>query len=419
MKLQITFNKVACLFVGVTTMIAYCSSEARPVFQNSPHVTIKAAPAIAFESGGTEAVLIVSRDGSTTQALPVRLTINGSATNGVDYTAIPNEVQIPAGATTTEIHIKSIDDSIVEPDETVTIALADVSTASTFNSTLASVVIKDNDTVVQVAPANANGSESGPQPIVFRFTRVGDVRGQLEVKYFVNSALRTGGTNVSLGDGSVRTISDGTSNTVSFSESGTTTATSATAGADFIEPPGTLTFQIGETSKQLSIMPIDDALPEARESITINLLRSQLYTIRTNGSSVGFIDDNDQTLPIVSISSTQPNANEEGAVAGTFTITRSPSSIQPLTVFYSINNSSAGNIPNSATNGVDFQQLSGQVVIPAGVSSVTVNVVPIDDSEHEPEERVVIQLVNAPTATYQVQPASNLVTIKIKDHHKP
>jgi len=237
------------------------------------------------------------------------------------------------------------------------------------------------------------------------------------VKYFVNSSLRSGGGNVSLGDGSVRTISDGTSNTVSFSESGTT-STSATAGVDFTEPPGTLTFQIGESSKQVSIMPIDDAVPEARESLTINLLRSQLYTIGTSGSAVGFIDDNDQTVPTVSISSTQPNANEEGAVAGTFTITRSGSSPQPLTVFYSVNGSGAGNIPNAATNGVDFQQLSGQAVIPAGVSSVTVNVVPIDDSENEPEERIVIQLVNAPTGTYQVQPTTNSVTIKIKDHHK-
>ena len=417
MKLRITLNRIACFLIGTITLFTYWRSDARPIFQNSPHVTIKAASAIAFESGNTEAVLIVSRDGSTTQALTVRLTIGGSATNGVDYTATPTQVQIPGGATSTEIHIKSIDDSIVEPDETVTIALADVPAATTFDNTLASVVIEDNDTVVTVTATNANGSESGPQPIVFRFTRVGDVRSQLEVKYFVNSALRSGGGNVSLGDGSVRTISDGTSNTVSFSESGTT-STSATAGVDFTEPPGTLTFQIGESSKQLSIMPIDDAVPEARESLTINLLRSQLYTIGTSGSAVGFIDDNDQTVPTVSISSTQPNANEEGAVAGTFTITRSGSSPQPLTVFYSVNGSGAGNIPNAATNGVDFQQLSGQAVIPAGVSSVTVNVVPIDDSENEPEERIVIQLVNAPTGTYQVQPTTNSVTIKIKDHHK-
>ena len=114
MKLRITLNRIACFLIGTIALFTYWRSDARPIFQNSPHVTIKAASAIAFESGNTEAVLVVSREGSTTQALTVRLTIGGSATNGVDYTTIPNQVQIPAGATSTEIHIKSIDDSIVD-----------------------------------------------------------------------------------------------------------------------------------------------------------------------------------------------------------------------------------------------------------------------------------------------------------------
>jgi hypothetical protein len=345
------------------------------------------------------------------------LTIGGNATNGVDYTTIPNQIQIPAGSATTVLHIKPIDDAQVEPDEIVTIGLADVATNSTFDNTLASVTIKDNDTVVQVVAQNPIGSESGAQPIVFRFTRTGDVRSQLTITYRINSTPQIGGSTVTLGDGSVRTITDGTSNTIALGETSSTAA--ATSGLDFTELPGTLTFQLGETAKQISVTPIDDAVPEPRESVTVSLARSELYTIGASGSATAFIEDNDQTLPTVSISATQPNANEEGPVPATITITRSSPSPQALTVLYSINSSSSGSIPNPATNGVDFEQLLGQVTIPAGLAAATITVKPIDDNEHEPEERLVLQLVSPTPPTYLIQAASSQVTIKIKDHHKP
>jgi hypothetical protein len=109
-------------------------------------LTLKTTSATAFEAGSGDGVFVISRDGSTAQALTVHLTISGTATNGVDYSSIPNQVQIPAGAASVEVRVRPIDDSSAEPDELVTIGLADVPLISVANNTLASVSIKDNDT---------------------------------------------------------------------------------------------------------------------------------------------------------------------------------------------------------------------------------------------------------------------------------
>ena len=176
---------VVVLMIAVFFVFWTCSSAVEAFFslQGAPHLTINATSSTGFDSLSAQAVFVVTRDGSTDQPLTVRLNIGGSATNGFDYTTIPNQIQIPAGSASTEIRIKPTDDSQVEPDETVTIGLADFPINSIVDHTLASITIKDNDTVVEISTVNANGAESGSQPIVFRFTRTGDVLSQLTVEF--------------------------------------------------------------------------------------------------------------------------------------------------------------------------------------------------------------------------------------------
>ena len=60
-------------------------------------------------------------------SLTVTYTIGGTASNGVDYAAIPNWIPIPAGVRTVEVPVAPIDDRLVEGAETFTIALANPS----------------------------------------------------------------------------------------------------------------------------------------------------------------------------------------------------------------------------------------------------------------------------------------------------
>ena len=90
------------------------------------------------------------------------------------------------------------------------------------------------------------------------------------------------------------------------------------------------------------------------------------------------------TLPVVTVIATDSSASEAGPDAGTFTVSRSGSTAQALTVYYTL----AG----TAQNGVDYQTLPGSVTIPTGASSTTITVTPIDDNQLEGDETVVVTL---------------------------
>ena len=77
--------------------------------------------------------------------------------------------------------------------------------------------------------------------------------------------------------------------------------------------------------------------------------------------------------PAVTVLASDPYAAEANLDPGAFTVTRTGSTATALTVSYTVG--------GSATNGVDYQTLSGTVLIPAGEASATITVLPIDDNE--------------------------------------
>jgi hypothetical protein len=95
-------------------------------------------------------------------------------------------------------------------------------------------------------------------------------------------------------------------------------------------------------------------------------------------------------LPRVTVDASDPTATESGD-PGSFTISRNNSN-GPLTVSYMID--------GSASAGSDYGTLSGNVTLVDGQSTVSVAIVPIDDTAVEGNESVIITLVAAPT--YQI-----------------
>ena len=92
-----------------------------------------------------------------------------------------------------------------------------------------------------------------------------------------------------------------------------------------------------------------------------------------------------QTLPEVTLEATDGNASEEGPDTATFTVTRTGPTTNALTVLYGTD--------GTATNGSDYQTISGSVEIPASQSSATITITPIDDAEDEGPEAVVLNLL--------------------------
>lgn len=138
-----------------------------------------------------------------------------------------------------------------------------------------------------------------------------------------------------------------------------------------------VSFASGETSKTITVPILDDTVAEANETVNLSLgSPTGGASIGTQSTSVLTIIDNDSN-PTVTISASDPNASESPVSdpdPGTFTITRSGSTTNALTVSYAVT--------GTATSGTDYNALSGagSITIPAGNSSVNLTVQPIIDN---------------------------------------
>jgi hypothetical protein len=151
-----------------------------------PSITLAVSPASVTEDGTTNLVYTFTRTGVTTDALTVNYTVEGTATNGTDYTSIPTSVTFAAGSDTATVTIDPTADTTVESDETVILTLASgtgytvgtpdavTGTINNDDSTVTSqlsinditvVEGKDNHAILTVTVDNPN-----PQQITVNYT---------------------------------------------------------------------------------------------------------------------------------------------------------------------------------------------------------------------------------------------------------
>jgi hypothetical protein len=120
-----------------------------------------------------------------------------------------------------------------------------------------------------------------------------------------------------------------------------------------------------------------------------------------------FVRDNETGRPTVSLSATDRTASESGS-SGTFMITRTGSTTNPLTVGID----SGG----SATSGVDYAALPATVTFASGISRVYLTIAPRGDSLTEGTETVALDVV--PAASIYVGPYDGSV-VRIADALPP
>jgi hypothetical protein len=182
----------------------------------------------------------------------------------------------------------------------------------------------------------------------------------------------------------------------------------ATNGTDYKSLSGSVTIPAGLSSFRIPLIPIDDIAVEGNETVELTLTPNLTYKIDPNGGDATVtIADNDR--PAVTISTTDPNAAEAGLDKGEFTITRN-SDIGDLTVNYTVT--------GSATNGTDYNLLSGSVTIPNGSTKATIPIIPIDDTTVEGDETVVVNLQTNPNYSVGTTKSAT-VTIADNDSSPP
>jgi hypothetical protein len=168
--------------------------------------------------------------------------------------------------------------------------------------------------------------------------------------------------------------------TVFFSFGGT-----ATAGSDYSSSAtGSVVFQPGDLSTNLTITPVDDSAPELTETVILTISGSTNYYV-TGNPAVLTIEDNDAVT--VDISTTQGTMYERVTNDyATFTLTRRGATNAGT---FTVNLSYAG----TATSNVDY--VATQTVdINAGEVRKTFTISPLDDGLVEGPETVIANVAS-------------------------
>ncbi|WP_166664260.1 Calx-beta domain-containing protein [Actinophytocola oryzae] len=181
-----------------------------------------------------------------------------------------------------------------------------------------------------------------------------------------------------------------------------------TAGIyDFSGGSGTLTFEPGETSKQVTVDVIGDEGDEQDEWFTVHLSDPEGATIE-NADGVVTIRDDDETPVEIRISDTSvPEADED--TTGALTVSLNRPSDQTVTVYWQM-------APGTAS-GTDYDNRSGSVVFGPGSTSAQLPVTIRGDDIEEPDETFSVHLFN-PTGAL-IADADGVVTIVDDDGAGP
>ncbi|MEW6303487.1 MAG: Calx-beta domain-containing protein [Verrucomicrobiota bacterium] len=357
-----------------TATVTIADNDTAP--PTEPVVTLSLVDADASETGSDIGVVRFHRTGDISQPLDVSWTFSGSASNGADYQQLPTSGAFLAGQAEADLPITPIDDSEVEGEETVIVTLVDGPGYAVGSANSATVTIADNDTapptepVVTLSLVDANASETGSDIGVVRFHRTGDISQPLDVSW--------------------------------------TFSGSASNGADYQQLPTSGAFLAGQAEADLPITPIDDSEVEGEETVIVTLVDGPGYAVGSANSATVTIADNDTappTEPVVTLSLVDANASETGPDGGVVRFHRTGDISQPLDVSWTFS--------GSASNGADYQQLPTSGAFLVGQAEADLPITPVDDSEVEGEETVIVTLVDGPG--YAVGSA-NSATVTIADN---
>src|SRR5207248_2413138 len=132
-----------------------------------------------------------TRTGGTQGDLQVSYSVSGTATPGSDYTTLLGVVIIPDGNSSATVAFQTIDDKIVEPDETVVVTI-NADPAYTVGGSSAQVTILDDDVLtVTISPTDSGAAEPS-SPGQFTVKRDGDLTANLVVAYMVAGTATSG-----------------------------------------------------------------------------------------------------------------------------------------------------------------------------------------------------------------------------------
>jgi len=320
---------------------------------------IEIGPKAISGTEGENVELEVSSSEITTSELQVKIGLwpqgQHTATEGSDY-ILPESVTINAGQQKAKFTIKLIDDNVPESQEQFYVTVlpsADYIASQAWSG----VAINDNaeSSTVGFNVTNGRTREGNTTPLRLTIERTGSVHNDLNVSYIITDSRSVPHRDPHSGW--------------------------AVNGSDIKLLPGVITITAGKKTADIEIWALADSVyDEGDERLSIRLTipnintSSGLYKVDSERKTANVvIEDADGDVPSgrpsVSITSPEERATEEPLKSVQFIITRSgPSDIEI-------------HIPvkTSGTAHPSHYELANSVTIPAGESTATLELTPIND----------------------------------------
>lgn len=319
---------------------------------------------VVGEGDGSAIITVVRTNGRSGVVSVAYTTVPGTATPGLKYTSTNGVLTFADGETSKSFAVQILEENQVEGSENLTIALSNPTGGATiFGSPSAPLTILDDDIGL---------SFSSPAYVV------NETDGAV-----VLTVLRLNGTNLAT--------------TVDYS----TTNGTALAGSNYVATSGTLTFNVGEALKTITVPVLHD--PRVTGNLTFSV-----YLANASGSAQ-LVPPNPATVVVVDTDAGLSLTNNafsvlENATNVTFTVVRSNANTGTVTVNYTT-------ADDTALAGVDYTATSGVLVFTNGETLKTFTVPIIDNKLVQPDRSFSVNLFNPTPGAQLLDPSSATVTI--------
>jgi Calx-beta domain-containing protein len=226
---------------------------------------------------------------------------DGTATTGDgDYVAGSGTVTFDPGDTTKSVDVTVNGDTTYEADEDLTVTLSNAVNAGLADDTATGTITNDDQVPdISIDDQSANEGDAGTSTMTFHVTLSNPSDQTITVDYTTN---------------------DGT----------------ATAGSDYDTAANTVTFDPGDTTKNVDVTIDGDTTHEADETFTVDLSGVTGTANLLDASGQGTITNDDQ-VPDISIDDQSASEGDAGTSTMTFHVTLSNPSDQTITVDYTTN----------------------------------------------------------------------------------
>jgi hypothetical protein len=287
------------------------------------------------------------------EAVTVAYAINGgTATLTSDYTATAGSLTFAPGDVEELVEVTVVADGIEESDETVDLELTSV----TGNNVVLANALHTLTIAANVLP---------------------------RVSFTTTSTMSSENTSATIDV--MLSAAPAVATSVDLVVSGTSTATGG--GVDYDLSATTVTFAVGETTKQISLTVNNDTLDENDENAILTLDNPMSVILAaTNTTRTHVIQDNDLP-PTVSFAAGPTSSIAEAGTMVDLTVSLSTASGKDITVDFAVDGGS------SATATDDFSiGTTSPLSFPAGTTTKTIRVNVVQDTVVEVGETVVLTL---------------------------